>query len=186
MFIQANIVNVVTIIVTILISLFFRDIKSIPAIYIVFLCYIDIWFFKIAFEYQRITLIISRIAKLNHSLFSIPELQILMTDNSVAFLLFLKSFLTGFIIGYFLLNSLIFLILFLLFQYLLNFLIPAYIPYSNLFILIDKEINKRNIRNAEEYIEKIKLKKYFEEMPHTSNYENWAFRKYGNELLAIK
>ena len=186
MFIQANISNIVIIIIAILISFFLRDIKSIPVIYIVFLCYVDIWFFKIAFEYQRITLIISRIAKLNHSHFSIPELQILMTDNSIAFLLFLKAFLTGFIIGYFLLNSLIFLILFLLFQYLLNFLIPAYIPYNNLFMLINKEINKKNIRNAEEYIEKIKLKKYFEEIPHTPNYENWAFKKYGKDLMIIK
>jgi len=51
MFIQANISNIVIIIIAILISFFLRDIKSIPVIYIVFLCYVDIWFFKIAFEY---------------------------------------------------------------------------------------------------------------------------------------
>jgi hypothetical protein len=186
MFVQANIGGIATFIVAVLIFFFFRDVKLIPPVYIFFLCYIDIWLFKIAFEYQRITLTISRIAKLNNSQLSIPELQILMTDTSIALLLFFKSILTGLLIGYFLLNSLIFLIIFLIFQYLLNFLIPAYIPYNYLFKLIDKEIDNKPLGNAEVYIEIIMLKKYFEEMPHTSNYGNWALKRYGAELLALK
>jgi hypothetical protein len=186
LFFQANIGGIMTVILATLIFFFFRDVKLIPPVFIFFLCYIDIWIFKIAFEYQRITLTISRIAKSNNSNFSIPELQILMTDTSIALLLLLKSFLTGFLIGYFLLNSLIFLIIFLIFQYLLNIIIPAYIPYNLLFKLVNKEIRRKTPANADEYIEKIRLEKYFEEIPHTSNYGNWAFKKYGNELLRFK
>lgn len=186
MFIKANIGNVVIIIVAVLIFFFFRDVKLIPVIHILFLCYFDIWLQKIACEYQRITFMISRVAKLNQSQLSIPELQILMTDGHISFVLFLKSFLTGFIVGYFLLNSLIFLVLFLIFQYLLSFIIPTYIPFKYLFNLINKEIKKINIENTKEYVEKIKLEKYFEGIPRTSQYENWIFNKYGNELLKFK
>ncbi len=186
MFIKANIGNVVIVIIAVLVFFFFRNIKFIPIIYILFLCYFDIWLQKIACEYQRITFMISRIAKLNQSKFSIPELQILMTDDSISSILFFKSFLTGFIVGYFLLNSLIFLVLFLIFQYLLSFIIPTYIPFKYLFDLINKEIKKINIENTREYVEKIKLEKYFEDIPHTSQYENWIFNKYGNELLKFK
>lgn len=187
MFIRANIGNIIIAIVAILILIFFRSsIKSIPLIYIIFLCYLDIWLFKIAFEYQRITLIISRIAKINHSQPSIPELQILLTDDTFAFQFFLKSFLSGFIIGYFLLNSIILLIVFLLLESLFSNFIPGYIPYNYLFKLIDKELNKDNFENVVELFEKNRLKKYFNEIPHTSNYEDWAYKKYGNELLTIK
>lgn len=186
LFIKANIGNIVIIIFAVLVFFFFREVKLIPIIYILFLCYFDIWLEKIAFEYQRITFTISRIAKLNQSQFSIPELQILMTNDSISFFLFLKSFLTGFIFGYFLLNSLIFLVLFIVFQYLLNFIIPTYIPFKYLFKLIDKEIKKINVENVKEYVEKIRLEKYFEDIPHTSQYENWIFNKYGNELLKFK
>jgi len=186
LFIQASTGGIATVIVAVLIFLFFRDLKLIPPVYIFLLCYIDIWLFKIAFEYQRITLTISRIARFNNSKLSIPELQILMTDSSIALSLLLTAFLTGLLIGYFLLSSLTFLITFLIFRYLLNFLIPAYIPYNFLFKLVNKEINKKTLVNAEEYIEKIRLEKYFEEMPHTSNYGNWALKEYGAELLKFK
>jgi hypothetical protein len=123
---------------------------------------------------------------MNHSKFSIPELQVLMTNNSIALLLFLKSLLTGFIIGYLLLNSLALLTLFLIFEYLLNSFIPAYIPYNYLFKLIGQEINKRALESTGEYIEKVRLEKYFEEIPHTSKYERLAVQKYGSELLTFK
>ncbi|MDD4110557.1 MAG: hypothetical protein PHS54_03275 [Clostridia bacterium] len=109
-----------------------------------------------------------------------------MTNDFISFLLFIKSFLTGLIIGYFLLNSLIFLIIFLILQYLLSFVVPTYIPYKHLFKLVGEEINKKDFKEIEEYIEKVRLKKYFEEIPHTSDYENWIFNKYGNELLKFK
>ena len=186
MYLKANIGTIITVIEAFLILIFFRNVKYIPVIYILLLCYLDIWLFKIAFEYQRITLIVSRIAKLNHSLFSIPELQILMTNSVVSFELLLKSFLSGFVIGYLLLNSLVYLGIFLLIQLLFSGLIPSYIPYKYLFSIISKELNRRDISKAEEYIEKIRLKKYFDELPHTSEYENSAFKKCGNELLRFK
>ncbi|MDD4110558.1 MAG: hypothetical protein PHS54_03280 [Clostridia bacterium] len=73
MFIKANIGNIIIVIVAVLIFFFFHEIKLIPIICILFLCYFDIWLQKIAFEYQRITFMISRVAKLNKSQFSIQE-----------------------------------------------------------------------------------------------------------------
>lgn len=186
MIIQANIANVLTIIVAILLTFFLKEIRFIPIIYLIFLSYIDIWLFKIAFEYQRITLILSRIARLNHSRYSIPKLQILMTNSTFAFFLFLQAFLTGFVIGYFLSTSIFFLIIFLILKYLFSFIIPAYIPYKKLFTNIEKELNSKNMTVPEEYIEKTRLQKYFAELPHNKEYENWAFKKYGNALLTIK
>lgn len=186
MFIQANIGSILTIITALVTIFIMKDAKNIPIFYMIIAFYLDIWFFKIAFEYQRITLLISRIAKLNKSRFTIAELQILMTNNSFALLLFFSSFLTGIIIGYLLLKSIIFLVIFIFLKYILNFLIPTYIPYAKLFELVSEEINKNIIQNPIEYIEKLILKKYFEELPCTKDYENWAFKKYGKELLSIK
>lgn len=188
MFFRANVGNILTIVIVVLIYFFFRGIKNIPLIYFIFICYIDIWLFKIAFEYQRITLILSRIAKFNNSSqLSIPELQILMTDNFFAFIFFHQFFLSGFIVGYSILNSLVYLILYLLFKYFLCSSIPTYIPFNYLFRLVNRELNRSEITiNPIEYFEKSNLKKYFEEMPHNSNYEDWAFDKYGNGLLKVR
>jgi hypothetical protein len=106
-----------------------------------------------------------------------------MADDIISILLFLKSFLTGFILGYFLSTSWLFLVIFLVFEYLLNILVPAFIPYGYLFRRVSKEIKKRNYENAHEIVEKIRLEKYLDEMPHDSTYESWALKKYGNELV---
>ena len=186
MFTRANIGVIVGIITAVAIYLFLRDVKHISLSYVIPLCYIDIWLFKIFFEYQRITLTISRVAKINNSKLSVAELQILLADDIISVLLFLKSFLTGFLVGYFLLTSWLFLIVFLIFEYLLNFFVPAFIPYDYLFERIEKELKKRDYGKAHEIVEKIRLETYFDEMPHDSTYENWALKKYGNELINLK
>lgn len=185
-FLEANIGNVVAIVVGIVTYIYYKKAGSIAPIVLIILCYIDIWLFKIAFEYQRITLIISRIAKLNKSQFVIPDLQVMMTSGTFGFFLFLTSFLTGYIVGYLLSKMVILLLLFLVVKYLLNMIVPGYIPYRKLFFVIGKEINNRDMGLPGEYIEKVRLNKYFEELPHDKTYEDSAFKKYGNVLLSVK
>lgn len=184
MFFKANISGFVTIVIAGVIYFFFQDIRNIPIMYVLPLCYLDIWLFKIFFEYQRITLTISRIARMNNSRLSIIELQFLMSDPVFSTLFFFKSILTGFLAGYLLLNSFIYLLVFLVLHLLIS-LVPTYVPYSHLFRLIGKEL-KKPIENSGEQIEKIRLEKYFEEISHTSSYENSAIEKYGDGLLSAK
>jgi hypothetical protein len=129
---------------------------------------------------------LARIACISGSTLSIVEMQIMMANSVFSFLLFFSSFLTGLVFGILLLKSFIFLLGFVVLKYFLNTLIPACIPYKLLFKLIEEELNKISPKNVNLYISRIRINKYFEEMPHNKDYENWAFRKYGNDLLKIQ
>lgn len=186
MWLRANIANVFIVISSIAFVFFFPKVKSVHFVYIFLLIYLDFFIYKTTFEYQRITYILARIAKHNGSSVSIPQLQLLMTTGSMGIIIFLQAFLTGFIIAYLYLNSIVYLLVFLVVRYLLNFIVPTITPYRLLFTLLTKEFKKIASDNPVETIEKIRLAKYFEEMPHTKEYENWAFLKFGNDLLKYK
>ena len=178
LFLRANLNYILLILVAILVFFFFGSVKDIPLFLIILLCYLDITVFNISFEYQRITLILARIAKVHNSNLGLPQLQILMTNNKIVPFLILDAIVSGIIIGYFLHTSLLFLSLYLLAKYLLGIFIPTYKPYSLLFKYIGQELENSTMTLPQEYMEKIRLKKYFEELPHDKSYENWAYKKY--------
>lgn len=186
---QANIGIITTFIVAILLVLLMPQINNIPILIIVLLVYIDITLYKVAFEYQRVSLTIARIAKMESSSFShmsIPEIQLLLSSSKLSFLFYLTSFLTGFIIAYLYLSSILFLIAYLFVKYLFSMFIPTYIPYKLLFKFMGLEFEKTDLRHPQELIYKTLLRKYFDDMPHSRKYESWAFEKYGTEIVKIK
>lgn len=180
LFLQANLGNILLILISIIIYFFFGNITIIPLSLILILCYLDATIFNISFEYQRITLIIARIAKASNSALSIPQLQVLMTNNKIVPFMVIDAVISSMIIGYFLHTSILFLFIFLIVKYFLGIFIPTYKPYKLLFKYIGQELKKNTIELPQEYIEKIRLNKYYSELPHNKEYELWAYKKYKN------
>jgi hypothetical protein len=183
--IKANIGFFITIVSALLTFLLFSNLRSLPIIITLIFCYLDIWLYKIFFEYQRITLILARIFSLEDSDLSVVQIQMILANDTLSLLLLFSSFFTGLIWGILLQKSLILFLIYLILKHFLNTLIPAYIPYTLWFKLVENEANKVD-RNGTIYLQKIRIQKYLEEMPHNKNYENWAFKKYGNNLLKVK
>jgi hypothetical protein len=162
LFFKANIGNIFLLLIAIYIYFFLKDIDTIPLYFIIILCYLDITIFNISFEYQRITLIISRIAKVAHnSNLSVPQLQILMTNNKIVPLLIIDAVIAGIIIGYFLHASLVFLLLYLIAKYLMGIFIPTYKPYALLFKYVGQELENKSIKSAHEILEKFLYRTLF-------------------------
>lgn len=188
LFLQANIGIIFSIIFALLLVVFFPQVVDFPILATLLLIYLDITLHSIAFEYQRISLIIARVAKLDNPGFaslSIPEIQLLISSTSLSKYFFFTFIITGFILAYLYLHSFVWLGGYLFFKYVLSDFIPKYKPYKLLFKLMHKEfINKEG--DPGDLLYKAKLRPYFDEMPHTKKYEDWAFKKYGPNLLKVK
>jgi hypothetical protein len=172
MFLRANLGNILIAIVAAIVYFFLKDIKSLPLLLILILGYIDITIFNISFEYQRITLVIARLAKAHKSTnLSVPQLQVLMTSDKISPLLLIDAVISGIITGYFLLTSIWYLIAFFVMKYLLGIFLPSYKPYKYLFKLVGQELNNNSMSQPHEFIEKTLLLTYYKMLPHNKNYE---------------
>jgi len=189
LFLQANIGLITSLISAILLVLFFPQVANLPLFYILILTYLDISIQNIAFEYQRISLTLARIAKIDNPMFatySIPEIQLLLSSASFSAWFFFSSFITGFLLAYLYLNSFLWVIGFLILKYFLAIFIPTYKPYKLLFNYMEKELYNINTGNSLNIILKSMLRKYFGEMPHTKKYEEWASTRYGKSHSKTK
>lgn len=183
--ILANIATILTFGLALLITVLFPNIKEIPLWVMICLSYFDISIFNTTFEYQRITLTVARIAKLSEFAQPVHLLQLLMTSPNIGVLVYINAVSTGVLIAYLFLKSIPLLILFLLVRYLLNILVPTYVPFNYLFKLVGTELAK-SIRSSEDFMTKIRLTRYFEELPKDKTYEKFAFQKYGKDLQKIR
>ena len=180
-----NISTILTFIIALLITALFPNTRELPLWFMLCLSYIDISIYNTTFEYQRITLTIARIAKLSDFPQTIPILQLLMTSPNIGILVYINAISTGVLIGYFFLKSIPLLVLFLLIRYLLNILIPTYVPFNYLFKLVGIELAK-SAKSSEDFMTKIRLTSYFEELPKNKTYENFALQQYGKDLQKIR
>ena len=189
LFLQANIGIVASIIFAFVLVTFFPQIGAFSLISVLLLIYIDITLHSIAFEYQRVSLILARIAKFDNSNFSslsIPEIQILISSASFSTYFFFTFIITGFILAYLYLHSLAWLGGYLVVKYLISSFIPTYKPYKLIFKFMGDEFKKLDLKDPANLIHKAQLNRYYDEMPHTGKYEDWAFNKYGSDLLKVK
>jgi hypothetical protein len=189
LFFQANIGIIASLIFALILAIFFPQIRSLSLVPILVIIYVDITIHSIAFEYQRISLTLARIAKIDSLSFAslpITQAQLLLSSTSFSTYFFFSFLITGFLLAYLYLLSPLLLVGYLILKYFLADFIPTYKPYKLLFNFMDKEFKNNDLKNPITLIYKTKLKQYFDEMPHTRKYEDWAVKKYGVNLLKVK
>lgn len=187
---QANIGSLFGLIALILSYLFHAD-QFINFRIIIILTVVSFYIYRVLFEYQRITLTLARCVKVkisNEENIGVVDIQVLLSSSILGFILFLEAIVFGIIAGYLLRISIVYLAIVLFVKYIVLAWIPIPTPFGVFFRLIDKELISagRKIMISGHMKTMLFLISIYKEMPHDKSYEDWAFKEYGNALLAQK
>lgn len=187
-FLQANIGGLIGLIVLVLSYLFkidqFVGFKTISLLTIV--CF---YIYCTAFEYQRITLTLARCIKVkigNEENIGVVEIQELLSSPIMGYVLLSEGIVFGIVGGFLLRISVVYLLIILFVKYIVLAWIPTPAPFGVLFKLIDKELTNtgKQLMLSGRMNVLITLISIYKRMPHNKTYEDWAFKEYGNDLLA--
>lgn len=190
LFFQANIGSIVGLIALILSYILHID-QLITFKTMIALLAVSLYIYCLAFEYQRITLTLARCIKAKVGVeeeISVVDVQVMLASSVIGFILFLQSIVFGIVAGYLLRTSFVYLIAVIFFKYFVLAWIPTPVPFGLLFRLLSRELvgAGRELISMGKFKSMIFLVHVFREMPHNKTYEDWAFIKYGNVLLAQK
>jgi hypothetical protein len=184
LFLKANVGNAVGLVALVLSFIFSSNISINLNLIIIFIV-INSCFFRIAFEYQRITLIIGRCVGAREAIqrhVLVFYIQTILASPTFSFLLFLENIFFGLLAGYVLGISFFYFVVLFVIKYLVISLIPFPIPYGLLFKIIDKQVVKayEEMRLSGGVSLLPALLVVYEAMPHNKSYENWAYKEYGD------